>query len=81
MVPMVDLIMGIVGVMIIIEVVMVVFDIGVPMTDIGVMHLGVRMGTRQELRIDMVGPLGEQRTGAPFCCACVIEENKRKNTH
>lgn len=66
MVAVVDFVVVVVGVMVVVQVV-VVFDVGMPVSHIVVVRHGVGMGTGEELGVDVVGPLREERPCTPLC--------------
>lgn len=76
MVAMVDFVVVVVGMVVVVEVI-VVLDIGVPVPHIVVVLHGVRVGTWEELGVDVVGPLGEKGPGAPLCAAALARGNTR----
>ena len=64
---MVDFMVVIMG-MVVVEVIVLVFGVRmVPVSRVIVMRHRIRMGTGQELRIYVVGPLREKRSRAPLC--------------
>lgn len=62
---MVDFVVVVMRMVVVIEVEMM-FGIGMPMAD-KIVRYGIWMGTRKELRIDVMRPLRKKRSRASFC--------------